>query len=126
MEIPTAKNLKGYIRDNVETTSVIITDEFKSYKGLDKEFVKHEIINHSRKEYVRGTVHTNTAEGYFSLLKRGITGSFHHVSKHHLHRYLSEFDFRYNARQIKDEDRMRLAMKGIENKRLYFKKPKSV
>jgi len=62
---------------------VLITDEFKSYKGLDKEYVEHYIVNHGRKEYVRGNVYTNTAEGYFSLLKRGINGTYHHVCFSH-------------------------------------------
>lgn len=117
----TAKNLKSYIRDNVDKSSVVMTDDFKSYGGLGKEFSRHEIIQHSTKEYVRGNVHTNTAEGYFSLLKRGINGVYQHVSKHHLQRYLHEFDFRYNMRKIDDEKRTTAAISCIEGKRLMYR-----
>ena len=83
-----------------------MTDEFPSYKRLNKEFKKHNVIRHRHKEYVRGNVHTNTAEGFFSLLKRGVNGTFHHISREHLPFYLNEFDFRYNSRNMKDEERM--------------------
>lgn len=73
------------------------------------------------KEYVRGEVYTNTIEGYFSLLKRGIVGVFHHVSKKHLHRYLKEFDFRYNMRRIDDSERMLVALGGIEGKKMTYR-----
>lgn len=79
-----------------------MTDEFRSYKGLAKDFGKHYVINHGKKEYVKGEVHINTIEGYFGLLKRGVNGTFHHISKKHLQRYLTEFDFRYNLRKLKD------------------------
>jgi transposase-like protein len=117
----TSKNIKGLIRKNVDNTAVIMTDDFKSYKGLDKEFAEHHVINHSEKEYVRGAIYTNTVEGYFSLLKRGIIGVYHHVNKEHLHRYLSEFDFRYNARAISDSERSIMALKSMEGKRLYYR-----
>lgn len=83
-------------------------------------------MNHSIKEYARleadGTlVTTNTVEGYFSLLKRGVYGVFHSISKQHLHRYLAEFDFRYNARKIEDGERTALAIQGAEGKRLMYK-----
>jgi transposase-like protein len=94
----TAKNLKTIIRENVERESQIMTDSFLSYRGLKREFADHQTVDHSIEEWVRGEAHVNTAEAYFSLLKRGINGTFHHVSSHHLHRYLAEFDFRYNAR----------------------------
>ncbi len=73
-----------------------MTDDFKSYKGLKNQFNRHFVIRHSKKEYVKGNIHTNMIEGYFSLLRRGINGVFHHVNEKHLHMYLSEFDFRYN------------------------------
>ena len=73
-----------------------------AYRGLKYEFASHQTVHHGAQEYVRGDAHVNTAEAYFSLLKRGINGTFHHVSSHHLHRYLSEFDFRYNARAVSD------------------------
>lgn len=117
----TGRNLKSIIRENVETTATIMTDDFPAYWGLEKEFSGHHVINHGKKEYVRGNVHTNTIEGYFSILKRGIIGVYHHVGKQHLHRYLSEFDFRYNGRKIDDAERSILALCGIEGKRLMYR-----
>lgn len=117
----TAKNLKNYIKENVDKSSIIVTDEFRSYNGLAKDFSKHYVVNHGRKEYVRGEAHTNTAEGYFSLLKRGVNGTFHHISKKHLQKYLAEFDFRYNLRKLKDGDITPLAVRGIEGKRLMYR-----
>lgn len=121
VERVTSANLKAIIRENVETTATIMTDDFLAYKGLGKEFAFHHVINHGRKEYVRGNVHTNTIEGYFSILKRGIIGVYQHVGKQHLHRYLSEFDFRYNGRDINDAERSVLALCGIEGKRLMYR-----
>lgn len=117
----TAKNLQAAVRTNVERSAQIMTDSYIGYKGLLGDFAAHETVNHLQKEYVRGQVHTNTVEGYFSLLKRGIIGTYHHVSEKHLHRYLAEFDFRYNARKDSDEVRTMAAMKGIEGKRLQYK-----
>jgi len=117
----TGKNLKGIIRDHVDTSSTIMTDEFLAYKGLDKEFVSHQTVNHGIKEYARGNAHVNNAEGYFSLLKRGIVGVYHHISRQHLDRYLDEFNFRYNSRKIEDNLRMVLAIESVEGKRLMFR-----
>jgi transposase-like protein len=117
----TAKNLKGIIKENVDINSIMITDEFPSYIGLEKRYKAHYVINHGQKEYVRGDVHTNTVEGYFSLLKRGINGIYHHVSKKHLNFYLKEFDFRYNLRKLNDEMRTDLAIGNFEGKRLYYR-----
>ena len=86
---------------------------------------KHDQVNHSAGEYVRRengvVISTNTIEGYFATLKRGINGVYHHVGKQHLHRYLSEFDFRYNSRKEKDGDRTLLAIKGVGGKRLMLR-----
>lgn len=117
----TATTLKKAIRENVDKESTIMTDTFRSYKGLDKEFKNHYTVEHGEKEYVRGIVHTNTVEGYFSLLKRGITGSYHHVSKQHLPFYINEFDFRYNYRKVSDKERTIEAIKGFEGKRLFYR-----
>jgi hypothetical protein len=87
-------------------------------------FRKHDTIVHSRREYVRGNVHTNTVEGFFGLLKRGLVGSFHHVSKGHLSRYIDEFSFRYNARKISDGERAAMIVAGAEGKRLTYAQPK--
>jgi transposase-like protein len=120
MPTVTSKNLRAIIRENVATESRIMTDEYHAYRGLKKEFADHQTINHSRKHYVRGEVTTNSVEGYFSLLKRGLTGTYHHVSKRHLHRYLAEFDFRYNARKTDDATRALLAVQHTEGKRLQY------
>ncbi|MCK4644949.1 MAG: IS1595 family transposase [Candidatus Aminicenantes bacterium] len=116
----TGKNLKSIIKENVDKNSVIMTDDFRSYAGLKKDYADHKVINHSKKEYVKGDVHTNTAENYFSLLKRGINGTFHHVSKHHLHRYCNEFDFRYNNRKVDDGMRTAILISKIGGKRLTY------
>jgi len=76
--------LKNHIKKNVDRSSVIVNDEFCSYRGLAKDFAKRYVINHGRKEYVRDESYTNAAEGYFSLLKRGVNGTFHSISKKHL------------------------------------------
>lgn len=117
----TAKNLKEVIRQNVDKSSTIMTDEFKSYHGLNKEFKSHQIVNHGQKEYVNGIASTNTVEGYFSLLKRGIIGAYHHISKQHLKRYLAEFDFRYNNREINDFEIGDFALSNIAGKRLMYR-----
>jgi hypothetical protein len=82
-------------------------------------------VNDKKEEYVRGDVYTNTFEGFFSLLKRGINGVYHHASKEHLHRYLAEFDFRYNHRKVEDHDRTISALKGFTGKRLTYADSKS-
>jgi transposase-like protein len=120
----TGDEIKGAIRRNVARDTRIMTDSFKSYRGLAKEFASHEYVSHSDGEYVRGEVHTNTAENYFSILKRGINGTYHHISEAHMPRYLAEFDFRYNnlARDgVTDSERTRRALLGVEGKRLTYK-----
>lgn len=106
---------------NIDRSTNIMTDEFPSYREVSKKFASHNVINHGNKEYVRGDVHTNTVEGYFSILKRGIIGVYHHVDSNHLHRYLSEFDFRYNERNVNDAERGATALMGIEGKRLMYR-----
>lgn len=89
---------------------------------------RHETLNHTAEEYVRGVAHTNTVENYFSILKRGITGCYFHVSEARLHRYLAEFDFRYTHHErlgIDDVSRAEIALKGFKGKRLTYKKSRS-
>jgi transposase-like protein len=122
----TAENLISAIQKNVHQGSVVMTDGLTAYEGLGARFKAHKVVNHAEGEYSRkedgfATIHTNTAEGVFSLLKRGITGVYHQVGEHHLHRYLSEFDFRYNARKISDTDRTLLAISQAEGKRLQLR-----
>jgi transposase-like protein len=121
----TAANLKEVIRQNVEPATDVMTDETGVYDFLGKEFGRHSTVNHRDKEYARreddGTVASvNTVEGFFSLLKRGVYGSFHHISKQHLHRYLSEFDFRYNTRDVDDGERRQFAIKQVVGKCLAY------
>jgi transposase-like protein len=123
VERVTAENLKGVIKEHVSRESHIITDDFTSYRGLHRDFASHQTVAHSKDEYVRGPIHTNTVEGFFSILKRGINGVYHHTSKHHLPRYLDEFDFRYNSRRDTDGERTELAVRGAKGKRLMFREP---
>jgi transposase-like protein len=118
-----AKTLKAELRKHVSKSATIVTDNFPVYNGLENEFAGHEIVDHSAGEYVNGDVHTNTVEGWFALLKRGVTGTFHHVSDEHLDRYVDEFVFRYNRRDVKDGERAVMAVKKIAGKRLYYKEP---
>jgi len=115
------KTLKKLIKDNVIETAHVMTDEFKAYNGLKKQVAKHSTVEHGRKEYVRGIVHVNFAESYFSLLKRGILGTFHHVSEEHMPRYLSEFDYRWNRRDKNDGERTIEAILNSKGKRLMYR-----
>lgn len=125
VERVTSKELKGAIREIVDRESTINTDELNVYKGIGKDFKGgHKTVNHGLGEYSRDDVHINTAESYFALLKRGVNGTFHHVSKHHLHRYCDEFAFRWNSRKVDDGQRVRLLVKEIGGKRLTYKQPK--
>lgn len=118
-----AKTLKENIRKNVDKSAKIMTDEWQAYSGLENEFAGHEIVDHGKGQYVDGNAYTNTAESWIALLKRGIMGTFHHVSEEHLDRYANEFSFRWNLRDVSDAERAVIAIKGIEGKRLRYKKP---
>lgn len=119
----TAHELKSAIRENVDKRSTLFTDEWKAYGGIGKDYQGHETVVHSRLEYVRGRAHTNTAESFFSLLKRGVRGTFHHISKQHLGKYCDEFAFRWNHRNISDMERGIEAIKQTEGKRLMYNDP---
>jgi len=117
----TSANLKRVIRENVDKSARIITDEWSGYRGIGKEFAGgHETVSHSRKEYVRGEIHTNSIEGFFGMLRRGLHGIYHSVSRKHLHRYLSEFEFRHNHRELDDGQRTVAAIRAANNKRLTY------
>jgi transposase-like protein len=114
------------IRVNINRETAIMTDEWKAYRPLGKEFASHETVKHLAREYVRGNVSTNTVEGYFSLFKRGMKGVYQHCSEKHLHRYLAEFDFRYSHRVkvgYSDTERTAKALQGIVGKRLTYRDP---
>jgi transposase-like protein len=123
----TASNLGKAIEANIAHNATMMTDEFSAYKAVAEDASrKHITVNHSKDEYVRGQAHTNTVEGFFSLLKRGINGTFHHVSRGHLSRYCDEFAFRYEHRKTTDGQRADLLVKGAEGKRLTYKQPAGI
>lgn len=122
----TAGKLRSILTENACKRSSLMTDESKLYPKTGREFASHGSVNHSREEYVKlgGFVHTNTIEGYFALIKRGVYGNFHSVSEAHLHRYLSEFDFRYNYRDHSDAERAAMLLVGAKGKRLMYSQPR--
>src|SRR6266566_1737750 len=112
------------IRENLARESTMMTDEGTYYRELGREFARHDTVNHKLEEYVRGDAHTNTAENFFSIFKRGMHGVYQHCSEKHLHRYLAEFDFRYSNRTklgVDDGERTARALKGIVGKRLTYR-----
>jgi transposase-like protein len=123
----TAKTLSTAIRENVDLAkSTLYTDEAHQYKRVGKEFAGgHFATKHSVGEYVRGDAHSNTVEGFFSIVKRGLNGIYHAVSKQHLHRYLCEFEFRYNHRHIEDGERILAVIQASEGKRLTYEQSKA-
>ena len=125
MERVTSRNAQDAIRSLVKKGSQMMSDEAHFYHALKSGYT-HETVHHSSGEYVRGSVHTNTVEGFFSLLKRGINGVYHHVGKGHLGRYCDEFSFRYSNRKMSDGARAELAVLGAEGKRLTYKQPAGI
>ncbi len=118
----TGKSLKAAIYEHVDPSARLHTDEFLSYKSLRYEWPGgHEVVRHSIEEFSRNGVHTNTAESFFALLKRGLYGTFHAVSKKHLHRYIAEFQFRWNTRKLDDGRRLTAVIRAAEGKRLQYR-----
>ncbi len=114
------------VRANIARETALMTDEGRQYLEVGAEFASHDTVNHSQEEYVRGHVHTNTVEGYYSIFKRGMKGIYQHCAEKHLHRYLAEFDFRYSNRVrlgVDDTERTERAVKGIVGKRLTYRTP---
>jgi transposase-like protein len=130
--------LQEIIREHVHPDTIIYTDQHRSYGGVEKPvldddenqihpgFKAHQSVDHSIGEYSRGDAFTNTAESFFSLFKRGVVGAFHHVSPEHIHRYLTEFDFRWNRRKDDDGERFVDAILSGEGKRLFYRVPASL
>jgi len=124
----TAKAIGPILKANIARDSILMTDEAGQYQKLGKEFAYHFFVRHADDQYVSGLdpkVHTNTIEGFFSIFKRGMKGVYQHCGERHLHRYLAEFDFRYNNRTalgVDDEQRATRALKGIEGKRLTYRR----
>jgi transposase-like protein len=129
----THAQLLPIIRANIQRETAVMTDEASWYKALGDTFASHDAVNHGEKEYVRREfrpvsgaikIHTNTVEGYYSIFKRGMKGIYQHCSEKHLHRYLAEYDFRYNHRVrlgFSDEARANVALKGMVGKRLTYR-----
>ena len=120
-----AKTLRPIMVKNIDRASVLMTDDSVVYPKIGEEFDLHRTVNHSANEYARlgAFVHTNTVENYFSIFKRGVIGTYHHMSEAHLHRYCREFDFRYNHRDVSDKERADHALLGIKGKRLTYRQP---
>ena len=134
----TGKNLKAVLTEQIHADSHLMTDSSPRYNLVKREqpFAQYDQVNHSQGEYVRGIAHTNTAENFFSVFKRGLIGTYHHVASPHLHRYANEFDFRYNHRErykkvggvlrrvggYTDAERTNIALKGIGGKRLTYRR----
>src|SRR6266403_846704 len=122
----TLTEITEIVRANVHRETAINTDEGKWYNELVEHFASHDTVNHSKDEYVRSDITTNTVEGYYSIFKRGMKGVYQHCSEKHLHRYLSEFDFRYSNRValgVNDGERADIAIKGAAGKRLTYRQP---
>ena len=117
------ETIRAVLAQHVSRDSNLMTDEWRAYTYIGHNFASHGTVTHREKEYVRGDIHTNTVEGFFSILKRGIYGVYQHVSEEHLRRYLVEFDFRYNTRiklGVNDVQRADLALEGVKGKRLTY------
>lgn len=125
--IPNTKSttIKPIIKEMVEAGSIIISDEWHGYKGLTKDY-SHIVLNHKEKEFVRGEFHNNTIEGFWSLMKRGVFGIYHQVSRKHLYRYCDEFSYRYNARKMTDSNRFNLSLVNVEGRLTYKELTKKV
>jgi len=124
----TGARLRSLIWTNVDRKSTLMTDQGAAFKMAGMDFPLHITVNHSAKQFVRldRASHSNTAENFFSIFKRGVIGTYHHMSEAHLHRYCREFDFRYNTRTMSDAERTVEALKGARGKRLMYRQPSSL
>lgn len=127
----TVSEIVPLVNDNIAKETAVMTDKAQLYRYRLRKFASHDRVDHSKKEYVRyeegrPAIHTNTVEGYFSVFKRGMRGTYQHCKEKHLHRYLAEFDFRYNARValgVDDDQRAAKALQGVKGKRLTYRTP---
>lgn len=120
-----AETVTHIVNSNISHEARLFTDESRLYTRVGENFSEHSTVNHSAKEYARGEVNTNTVEGFFSIFKRGMRGVYQHCDEKHLHRYLAEFDYRYNHREAlgyDDADRMTKSIAGIVGKRLTYRR----
>jgi transposase-like protein len=116
-------NLRAMLMDNVATTARVMTDGEQGYRGADAVFASHEVVDHGRREYVRGDITTNGVEGFFARVKRGINGVYHNVSREHLHRYMDHFAFMHNTRFMTDGERTLDLLRRTQGKRLLYRDP---
>ena len=126
IESTTVAQIVPIVNANISKESTLMTDEARFYVKVGETFAAHGSVEHRVKEYVRGNVHTNTVEGFYSIFKRGMKGVYQHCSEKHLHRYLAEFDFRYSNRSamgIEDNVRSLVALQGAKGKRLTYRQP---
>jgi transposase-like protein len=121
----TGKTLRKVLDANVCKSANLMTDEHSGYTLLGREYASHGVTRHSSGQYADGANHSNTAESSFSLLKRGLIGTFHHVSEEHLQKYCTEFDFRWNHRKTKDAERADILLGQVHGKRLYYRTPEN-
>ncbi|HXZ41209.1 MAG TPA: IS1595 family transposase [Terriglobales bacterium] len=119
----TGHTLRSALHEEVDRQARLITDEYPRYKAIGRDFASHGTVCHSTKEYVRGDIHTNTVESTHALVKRGIVGIYHNVSREYLHRYLWQFDFMWNHREMNDGERTIAAIQAAEGKRLMYREP---
>ena len=125
----TAATVTPILKEHIARKARVMTDELAVYNKLDTYFAEHGVVNHSKKEYVRFDITTNTVESSFAVLKRGLYGTFHSVSEQHLQRYVTEFDFKWNTRQklgFDDTQRTAEVLKNIGGKRLTYKRANSL
>jgi transposase-like protein len=118
----TGKTLREVLNNNVSKDAHLMTDEHAGYTKAGREYASHNFTSHSRGEYARGEIHSNTVESSFSLLKRGLVGTFHHVGEQHLQRYVTEFDFRWNNRKTTDKERSDNLLGQVTGKRLTYRR----
>jgi transposase-like protein len=121
----TTETIENAIRDEVDRSAHLMTDEFSAYRRIGPEYAGHSTVCHATKEYARGDAHTNTAESSHALVKRGIVGIYHNVSREYLHRYLWQYDFLWNNRSLNDGERTVLAIQSAEGKRLMYSQPQA-
>ncbi len=120
-----ASTVGRVLSNNAQRQSTLMTDEASVYREMGWNFARHDTVVHSQNEYVRGDAHTNSVEGFFSILKRGLYGTYQAVSEHHLHRYLNEFDHRYNHREklgVDDATRAAVTVKNAKGRRLTYER----
>jgi ISXO2-like transposase domain len=116
-------NIRAALVTNAHRSSILMTDDARFYNRIGEEFAAHGTTLHSNREFSRGDGHhSNTAENFFSILKRGVVGTYHHMSATHMHRYLAEFDLRYSTKDKSDTERASNILKGMEGRRLTYRR----